>query len=151
MLIPWGRCCLWMWERALNIYGILTFSLFQVLVFAWYQFHILRNLIISEHIKYIKIQWIILISYFLKNVITMDLPLWINVITLLPWLKKLNKRVAPNKWIKQEGPSNYKVDIQPPFMDKEQKMIKPYYSFMFYWGRGGGLYLLKSKVFRKFL
>lgn len=62
----------------------------------------------------------------------MDPPLWINVIKLLPWLKKLNKSVAPNKWIKQEGHSNYKADIQPHFMGKGQKMINLYYFFMFY-------------------
>lgn len=75
-------------------------------------------------------------------------PLWINVIKLLPWLKKLNKRVAPNKGIKREGHCNDKAGSQPQFMEKEQKMLNLHYFFMFYWG--GIIYFLKSEGFRKF-
>lgn len=53
----------------------------------------------------------------------MDPPLWINVIKPLPWLKKLNKSVAPNQCIQMQGHSNDKADIGPHFMGKEQKLF----------------------------
>ena len=125
--------------QGLDLYRIWEFHLYEVVAFALYQFPILMNLIIREHILNTMPHYI----YYYLYPITMNLPLWFNVIKLVTEEVKQKAGCQQMNQTRQ-GTAIIKLTVQPHLLDKKQEC----YYFMFYWRVF--LHFLKSKGFRNF-